>query len=773
MSNDVVAKFKGLLDDAPVAASSICGSKFVGVEYVSDGPDSDDAGTLSSGDGDDPWGQGGPTTTFSEPSDTSDSVVEFSSSSPVASTVTEEAAYDKHGIPFSVIHGPPPGGRSNVWSVIHFLEKPIHITIGKKAETFTTVCLECAKDEWEQYGAAESWKKWLCNNLNTSNAKEHLRRAHEDHPIVKVVHDQKLARGKKRIQEAQRQLSQTLAKRQKSSLDEGKPSVAVKSGDLKSFWRSTDVRNTNTEMSSWLINDGLPYNVVQSRHFKSMMRTATGRSDFTVLAATTYNDLLDAHFHNFCQSVSSLLQVEHEALLGLPFLNLMHDSWTNLSQDGIVGASIAFLDRSWNPRHIALLATAKNDGHESVEVKDLIDTGCSERFGIRVDSMVKFTISDTAPAAKKISKEFDTTLASDCVMHVLNLCILYGLGLRDNWKMKKPEGDESGKKRRTIVTPGGAFPKGASLVKKVRKLNNYFTTTNRIARLEEVQKFFQYPVLKTKVDVEVRVASTITVFQRTIVNFKAFEKYFERCDSDDDPSIFNALSADDWKLMVELEAVMNNISRLALVEIQREHLLASENIVLMKLAIDKLNASSFACMDIDAPRTPKTNAANFPRVARKTEAFLQETTTGIARTIGQMKKRFPKLTTEIVMPLLKNSLEAREYEDEKEKEKEEREIEESFSATFAAAESFLQAEHRQVYKMLHANASHNDDDATESADPEEIDGSHLEEDDLVPMQTCESGVTSGGLDGEADKLLQLWKSSSPKWHDVAVNQNIH
>ncbi|KAG1707446.1 hypothetical protein DVH05_026644 [Phytophthora capsici] len=114
-SNDVVAKFKGLLDDAPVAASTICGSKFVGVEYVSDGPDSDDAGTLSSGDGDDPGGQEGPTTTFSEPSDTSDSVVEFSSSSPVASTVTEEAAYDKHDIPFSVIHGPPPRGRSDAW----------------------------------------------------------------------------------------------------------------------------------------------------------------------------------------------------------------------------------------------------------------------------------------------------------------------------------------------------------------------------------------------------------------------------------------------------------------------------------------------------------------------------------------------------------------------------------------------------------------------------------------------------------------------------------
>ncbi|KAG1698738.1 hypothetical protein DVH05_014693 [Phytophthora capsici] len=76
--NDVVAKLKGQLDDGPVAArfcNTICGSKFVGVDYVSYGPDSDDAGTLSSGDGDDPGGQEGPTTTFPEPSDTSDSVV--------------------------------------------------------------------------------------------------------------------------------------------------------------------------------------------------------------------------------------------------------------------------------------------------------------------------------------------------------------------------------------------------------------------------------------------------------------------------------------------------------------------------------------------------------------------------------------------------------------------------------------------------------------------------------------------------------------------------
>ncbi|KAG1710689.1 hypothetical protein DVH05_013415 [Phytophthora capsici] len=90
-SNDVVAKFKGLLDDSPVAARFCMAASSSVWMYVSDGPDSDDAGTLSSGDGDDPGGQEGPTTTFSEPSDTSDSVVEFSSSSPVASTVPEEA----------------------------------------------------------------------------------------------------------------------------------------------------------------------------------------------------------------------------------------------------------------------------------------------------------------------------------------------------------------------------------------------------------------------------------------------------------------------------------------------------------------------------------------------------------------------------------------------------------------------------------------------------------------------------------------------------------
>lgn len=59
-----------------------------------------------------------------------------------------------------------------------------------------------------------------------------------------------------------------------------------------------------------------------------------------------------------------------------------------------------------------------------------MDEQLKARYGVDIKKMIRFTISDTAPGARKISKQFDTTLQTDCAMHVLNLCIGYGIGLR-------------------------------------------------------------------------------------------------------------------------------------------------------------------------------------------------------------------------------------------------------------------------------------------------------------------------------------------------------
>ncbi|OWY95302.1 hypothetical protein PHMEG_00034727 [Phytophthora megakarya] len=151
----------------------------------------------------------------------------------------------------------------------------------------------------------------------------------------------------------------------------------------------------------------------------------------SVLSPQTFNGVVDADFDEFCCITESFLKSEHAAAFGLNFLTLMH-AW------------IAFIDQKWVIHHIALIATVKNDGHTSKKIKDLIETGCETCFNLDITTMVKFTISDTAPAAKKVSKEFDTTLATDCTMHVLNLCILYGLGLRESRHIKFVVNQDSG-----------------------------------------------------------------------------------------------------------------------------------------------------------------------------------------------------------------------------------------------------------------------------------------------------------------------------------------
>ncbi|KAE8984529.1 hypothetical protein PR003_g24858 [Phytophthora rubi] len=96
--------------------------------------------------------------------------------------------------------------------------------------------------------------------------------------------------------------------------------------------------------------------------------------------------------------------------------------------------------------------------------------------------MTQFLMSDTAPSARKVSKLFEDSVPVDCAMHVLNLCLVYGLGMRENGEsiyVVDPNTNVMTKQRR-VCTMGGAFPEGAALVYKVRSLYNYFKTPQRV-----------------------------------------------------------------------------------------------------------------------------------------------------------------------------------------------------------------------------------------------------------------------------------------------------
>ncbi|KAI9981426.1 hypothetical protein PInf_009178 [Phytophthora infestans] len=158
--------------------------------------------------------------------------------------------------------------------------------------------------------------------------------------------------------------------------------------------------------------------------------------------------------------------------------------------------------------------------------------------------MAHFVMSDTAPADRKVSKLYGDAVPVDCSMHVLNLCLVYGLGMRENVKTCHVVNPVTNllQKQRQVCTPGGPFPEGAALVKKTPDLSNYFKTPQRVERPLRVQQHYGLPELAAMVDCDTRVASTVTLLQKSILNYPAFKAYFQRCATYDDPKVFLKLS---------------------------------------------------------------------------------------------------------------------------------------------------------------------------------------------------------------------------------------
>ncbi|KAL3662535.1 hypothetical protein V7S43_012390 [Phytophthora oleae] len=152
-----------------------------------------------------------------------------------------------------------------------------------------------------------------------------------------------------------------------------------------------------------------------------------------MLAASTFRDLLAALYAKFCKATKDLLLHEHEAAHGLPFLNIHHDGWaTGNGKVAALGTSVSSVDQSWQHREIALILTVGHSSHVASDVKKMICSRALDVYGVDINAMVQFSVSDTASAARKVSKLFEDSTPTDCSMHVLNLCLQDAMGLREN-----------------------------------------------------------------------------------------------------------------------------------------------------------------------------------------------------------------------------------------------------------------------------------------------------------------------------------------------------
>ncbi|ETN10330.1 hypothetical protein PPTG_10980 [Phytophthora nicotianae INRA-310] len=125
----------------------------------------------------------------------------------------------------------------------------------------------------------ESWEEALCNKTHASNAKDHAKLKHADHPLA-ILADQNLTRG-------------TGGAVASTTPSPGATTGATTSGESGSrFFRATE-KTLNVLISKFLVSQGLPYTLCASEPFKDVIHAATGNPSFAVLGRDKHDRLLN------------------------------------------------------------------------------------------------------------------------------------------------------------------------------------------------------------------------------------------------------------------------------------------------------------------------------------------------------------------------------------------------------------------------------------------------------------------------------------------------
>ena len=124
---------------------------------------------------------------------------------------------------------------------------------------------------------------------------------------------------------------------------------------------------------------------------------------------------------------------------------------------------------------------------------DLLQKILKETFELYISQFTKSVARNTTNSATSVARFFSSRAVQvDCKMNQLNLCLKYCFGICDIYRSKDMIDmnvvvirNSSGKKVIciVIVTPGGYFLEGESLVNKLKALASYFDSPQRKEQL--------------------------------------------------------------------------------------------------------------------------------------------------------------------------------------------------------------------------------------------------------------------------------------------------
>lgn len=230
--------------------------------------------------------------------------------------------------------------------------------------------------------------------------------------------------------------------------------------------------------------------------------------------------------------------------------------------DGALGLSLRFITRDMLPITIAAALVKMNTSHTSVNVADKLLDICSDRYGVNLRSVASGGASDTANAARGVQSVLGVE-QDDCSMHVVSLLLAYTIGMKENYRTEKvttKDGEEV--KAKVVVTPGGAFPFGAEICKKLKDFATYFGSSPlRKEEFESTKRGALLPMQGIKNPGETRVSSHITLLQTSMMNHYALTLYAMKTNDQTFLKMWEDCKGDDtWKVCVCFVFICNCIT---------------------------------------------------------------------------------------------------------------------------------------------------------------------------------------------------------------------
>jgi hypothetical protein len=502
---------------------------------------------------------------------------------------------DVLGVHTVIKHYPVPAiKKSPYWRFYRVLKVPL-THHGKNRNTSSThLCILCLKSLMEKANTSPTaWKTAACRVQTSANAHHHLIKKHQDHRDISILIEKK----KKVFDNSVTNISTPQSQLSALTSSTGGPSGrAIPTNCFQQFTE----KSIQLTMARWLIYENKPVNVIYSDLFKSMLTGTLGKS-FVPMSRDTFGKYLDREFSLFVDAVVKLLLQAMDELHGLRFLQVVHDMWTSAGNNNILGSCLSFVTSDFNRQIIPAFLIVNNTSHGAQFNADALKTIYQKRFKVNLENCTRFVTSDTTAAARSVSNFIDGSEQVDCEMHILNLILLYGIGLRDNVKTHKVTGEDGiERKLPQVVTGGGAFSSGLQVIQALRKICKYFGTAQRQSRLSNIQNLNHGPLGTPIIDGKTRVASCHRLLQTSILHFWTLQKYYESVanSSDDFKDIWEALSSSDWLLIQEMESIMKDLSRYALGGSQSDSSLPSEILVYRKVAMSILHRQSFCLLPL-------------------------------------------------------------------------------------------------------------------------------------------------------------------------------